>query len=176
MICGRCLKKPPAFDNCSAAFAYRFPLDQLIPRIKYRDSPADLGWLAEAMALELRGTSLPDVLIPVPLAPARLRRRGYNQAELLAARLGRHFSIPLDRHSLTKPRDTRHQMALAGAERRRNLKDAFRWEGTSYRHIALVDDVMTTGTTVNVIAALLKKSGIERVDVWVLARTPEPGD
>lgn len=176
LICGRCLRKPPAFDSCSAAFAYRFPLNQLIPRIKYRRQPADLGWLADAMAVQLDRQPVPDALLPVPLAPARLRRRGYNQAQLLADRLGRRLALPVDRHSLTKPRDTRHQMELVGAERRRNLQGAFRWSGPAYGRIALIDDVMTTGTTASEIATLLKKAGVGTVDVWVLARTPVPSD
>lgn len=176
LLCGRCLKKPPAFDHCFAGFAYRFPLNQLIPRIKYQRQPADLGWLAEAMALQIDDVPAPDVLVPVPLAPPRLRQRGYNQAELLAERLGRHLGLPVDRHSLTKPRDTQHQMELAGAARRRNLKGAFRWTGPAYSRIALVDDVMTTGTTASEISSLLKTAGVGGVDVWVLARTPAPGD
>jgi len=176
LVCGRCLKKPPAFERCIAAFAYGFPLSQLIPRIKYRRQPADLGWLAKAMALQLGEAPTPDVLIPVPLAPSRLRQRGYNQAELLAVRLGRHLGLPVDRHSLTKPRDTPHQMELTGAARRRNLQGAFHWSGPSYGRVTLIDDVMTTGTTASEIATLLKKAGVGTVDVWVLARTPAPGD
>ncbi|GGO88927.1 phosphoribosyltransferase [Marinobacterium nitratireducens] len=176
LVCGRCLKKPPPFERCITAFAYAFPINQLLPRIKYDSRPENLGWLADAMALELGEAPRPEILVPVPLAPARLRRRGYNQAELLARRLGRRLDIAVDRQSLGKPRDTPHQMTLAGAERRRNLKGAFCWNGPAYRHLALVDDVMTTGTTVSEIANLLLRQGVARIDVWVLARTPAPGD
>ncbi len=178
LICGRCQKRPPAFDRTFAAYAYRFPLSQLIPLIKYHDQPAQLGWLADTFAETLRSEldTLPQVLIPVPLAPSRLRRRGYNQAALLAQRLAQHLRLELDQHSLTKPLDTAHQMELKGKARRRNLQGAFAWNGPAYRHVALIDDVMTTGTTANEISRLLKRAGVSRVDIWVLARTPAPGD
>ena len=178
LICGRCQKHPPAFDTTLAAFAYRFPLNQLIPLIKYHQQTAQLGWLAAALADCVRSQdgALPQALIPVPLAPSRLRRRGYNQAALLAQRLGAALGIALDQRSLSKPRETAHQMELRGKARRRNLKGAFAWRGPAYAHVALIDDVMTTGTTVNEISKVLKRAGIQRVDVWVLARTPAPGD
>ena len=81
-----------------------------------------------------------------------------------------------DLRSLTKPRETAHQMELKGKARRRNLKGAFAWHGPAYAHVALIDDVMTTGTTMNEISRLLKRAGIQRVDIWVLARTPAPGE
>ncbi|MFC6669647.1 ComF family protein [Marinobacterium aestuariivivens] len=178
LVCGRCLRKPPPFDSCLAAFAYRFPLSQLIPQIKYQGQAVHLGWLADVMALEIetRQPPFPQILIPVPLAPPRLHSRGYNQAALLAGRLGRRLELPVDDSSLAKPKDTAHQMELAGSARRRNLRNAFSWKGPAYGHVALIDDVMTTGTTVSEICRLLKKSGIGRVDIWVLARTPAPQD
>jgi ComF family protein len=178
LTCGRCQKHPPAFDATLAAFAYRFPLNQLIPLIKYHNQPAALGWLADTFAEYLRTETdtRPQVLIPVPLAPSRLRRRGYNQAALLAQRLANRLGLALDQRSLTKPRDTDHQMELTGKARRRNLKGAFAWRGPAYTHVALIDDVMTTGTTASEISRLLKKHGVGRVDIWVLARTPAPGD
>jgi ComF family protein len=178
LICGRCQKRPPSFDHTFAAFAYRFPLNQLIPLIKYQGQTGHLGWLADSLACALQDYTgaLPQVLIPIPLAPSRLRRRGYNQAALLAGRLGRQLGIPTDLRSLTKPRETAHQMELKGEARRRNLRGAFNWHGPAYDHVALIDDVMTTGTTVSEISRLLKKSGIRRVDIWVLARTASPGE
>nr|WP_245635196.1 ComF family protein [Marinobacterium profundum] len=186
LICGRCQKRPPPFDRTFAAFAYRFPLSQLIPLIKYHGQTGHLGWLADSLACALQDNTddlshepsqaLPQVLIPTPLAPSRLRRRGYNQAALLAGRLGRDLGIPTDLRSLTKPKETAHQMELKGEARRRNLRGAFSWSGPTYDHVALIDDVMTTGTTVSEISRLLKKSGVGRVEIWVLARTPSPGD
>ncbi len=182
LICGRCQKRPPPFDRTFAAFAYRFPLNQLIPLIKYQGQTGHLGWLADCLACALQDNAsslpqaLPQVLIPIPLAPSRLRRRGYNQAALLAGRLGRQLGITTDLRSLTKPKETAHQMELKGEARRRNLRGAFSWRGPAYGHVALIDDVMTTGTTVSEISRLLKKSGVRRVDIWVLARTPSPGE
>ncbi|ANG61855.1 hypothetical protein A8C75_04735 [Marinobacterium aestuarii] len=178
LICGRCQKRPPPFDRTFAAFAYRFPLNQLIPLIKYQGQTGQLGWLADGLADHLQHCDgeLPQVLIPIPLAPSRLRRRGYNQAALLAGRLGRDLGIPIDLRSLAKPKETAHQMELKGEARRHNLRGAFSWSGPAYDHVALIDDVMTTGTTVSEISRLLKKAGVRRVDIWVLARTPSPGD
>lgn len=178
LICGRCQKRRPAFDRTYAAFAYRFPLNRLIPLIKYHGQTGQLGWLANSFAdhLQHHCDALPQVLIPVPLAASRLRRRGYNQAALLATRLGARLTIATDLRSLTKPRETAHQMELRGKARRRNLKGAFSWNGPAYDHVALIDDVMTTGTTVNEISRQLKKAGVRRVDIWVLARTPAPGE
>jgi len=178
LICGHCQKQPPAFDRTVAAFAYRFPLNQLIPLIKYHGQTGQLGWLADSLADHLQHgcDQLPEVLIPVPLAASRLRRRGYNQAALLASRLAKHLGLTTDLGSLSKPRETAHQMELRGKARRRNLNGAFLWQGPASSHVALIDDVLTTGTTVNEISRLLKKAGVRRVDIWVLARTPAPGE
>ncbi|UTW14191.1 ComF family protein [Marinobacterium rhizophilum] len=178
LTCGHCQKRPPAFDRTVAAFAYRFPLNQLIPLIKYQGQTGQLGWLADSLAdhLQQRCDDWPQVLVPVPLAAPRLRRRGYNQAALLATRLAKRLELATDLGSLSKPRETAHQMELRGKARRRNLRGAFQWNGPTYTHVALIDDVMTTGTTVNEISRLLKSAGIRRVDIWVLARTPAPGE
>lgn len=119
------------------------------------------------------------MLLPVPLSPSRLRQRGFNQAALLANWLGKALQLPVDGGLLQRVQEQQSQQGLSANERRRNLKQAFalvkdaRLEG---RHLALVDDVLTTGATADSLALLLKRAGAGRVDVYCLARTPPPGD
>ncbi len=174
-LCSHCIQTPPAFDRTLAAFHYDFPLSQLLPRIKYQRQPAHLGWLARVFAAFLQQQyekDWPQALCAVPMHPLSEFRRGFNQAQLLAEVLARQLQLPLT-PCLSKNRHTPHQMSLGLDERRRNLHQAFRVVRPPARHVALIDDVMTTGTTVNTLARQLKSAGAERVDIWVLARTPE---
>ncbi|MGB7453948.1 MAG: ComF family protein [Lysobacterales bacterium] len=117
-------------------------------------------------------SSLPDMLVPVPLHNHRLLSRGFNQAYELAAYAGRVLDIPLLTGGLRRRRNTRAQSGLSRKQRRKNVRGAFYWHGTGKpgRHVALIDDVMTTGTTVTECARVLKKAGSKRVDIWVAAR------
>lgn len=174
-LCHHCRRQRPAFHQVHAAFTYSFPLSALIPRIKYQRQPAHIGWLAAVLAnfIEQRHQGpWPDALIPVPMHPLSQIRRGYNQAALLADRLGRRLGIPVC-HNLRKYRWTPKQMSLSLEARHQNLHQAFKTLGYPGDHVALVDDVMTTGTTVTTLTELLLQRGCRRVDVWVLARTPE---
>jgi ComF family protein len=122
---------------------------------------------------------MPDMLLPVPLAAARLRERGYNQAWEITRRLGRTLRCPAEPHLLLRLRDTPHQLAFPLHRRAANVRGAFAVEPTRLaevrgRHIALVDDVMTTGATAEEIARALKQAGAAAVAVWVVARTPAP--
>lgn len=174
-LCGHCIQEPPSFDRTCAAFHYDFPISRLLPRIKYQRQPAHLGWLARVLAAYMRQqyeNHWPDALIAVPMHPFSEFRRGFNQAQLLTEVLAKQLRLPVSR-CLSKTRHTPHQMSLGLEERRHNLHQAFRVTGQPPRHLALVDDVMTTGTTVNMLASLLKSAGTEKVDIWVLARTPE---
>ena len=174
-LCAHCSRQPPPFNRVLAAFAYNFPINALIPAIKYRKQPAHLGWLAAVMAEFIHQRHQgpwPDALIPVPMHPFNQLERGYNQAELLAARLSRSLGIPL-RQPLKKSRRTRHQMELSMEARRRNLTGAFSLKASPPEYAVLVDDVMTTGTTLATLSRLLLDQGCRRVDAWILARTPE---
>jgi ComF family protein len=115
---------------------------------------------------------LPDALIPVPLHKLRLLKRGFNQAYELGAYASRLLNIPLLTSGLGRLRNTKAQSGLTRKQRRRNVRGAFYWHGPGKpgRHVALIDDVMTTGTTVNECARVLKKAGAKQVDVWVAAR------
>ena len=178
--CGRCLKKPPPIARTHAAFRYGFPVDRLLPRFKFhRDLAAGrelAGWMVES----LREVERPDALIAVPLHPRRLRQRGYNQALELSRPLARARDLPILHHALHRVRDTAPQAGLGALARRRNPRGAFA-VGRDLRnparipaHIALVDDVMTTGATLYECAKVLQRAGVGRVDVWVVARVPPP--
>lgn len=171
--CGRCLRAPPAFDAALAAFEYRFPIDRLVQRFKFAGDLAIGRWLGERLAAAVHAQGRPDLLVAPPLTPARLRERGFNQAVELARAVARDRRVPLELAALRRVRETAPQPGLGRRARRENLQWAFaaqgRWPGA---HVALVDDVMTTGATAEALAQALKAAGAARVSVWVLARTP----
>lgn len=173
-LCGQCLYTPPPVNVTHAAFVYGFPLERLVPRFKFHQDLAAGRLLAELMAQGLASAERPDALVPVPLHAARLRTRGYDQALELARPVARALGLPLLREVLQRTRPTTAQTRLDAVERRRNLKAAFAvTPGTPLPgHVALVDDVMTTGATLESAARTLRRAGIARVDAWVCARTP----
>ena len=176
-VCGACLRHPPAFDRTHAALAYAFPLDRLIPRLKYHGQlsivPALASHLSEAVATQSR----PDWLIPMPLHPTRIRERGFNHATEIARVVARQLDLPLGATHCQRIRDTPPQMGLKHDARRRNVRGAFACHGEFQgQHVALIDDVMTTGTSLDELAATLKRAGAQEVSCWVVARTLPPGD
>lgn len=182
--CGDCLKRPPPFERVEAPWRYGFPVDSLITRFKHQARWPLGRLLGELLARHLEhafteGLPRPAALLPVPLAAPRLRQRGFNQAQMLARWLGDELEIPQQDGWLRRVEDGPPQQGLDAAARRRNLRRAFALdEHASVRglHLALVDDVLTTGTTAHVLARLLKRAGAARVDVYCLARTPRPGE
>jgi ComF family protein len=174
--CGRCLRMPPAFDAAIAAFEYRFPLDRLVQRFKFAGDLAAGRWLGEQLARATGGGESPDVLVAPPLSRARLRTRGFNQAIELARVVAATHGLRVDAFAVDRVRDTSAQPGLGRRERRENLRGAFHvsraWPAA---HVAIVDDVMTTGATAEAMARAFKDAGARRVSVWVVARTPEPG-
>jgi ComF family protein len=176
-ICGECRRRPPRFDAAFAAFEYRFPLDRLVQRFKYAGDLAIGRWLALELARAVQSRPHPDLIVPVPLTAGRLRERGFNQAVELARVVARTLRVPAPLHSVERTRDAPSQSGLGRRARRANLRDAFHCRGPLRgRRIALIDDVVTTGATADAIARVLKKAGAAHVDVWAVARTPEPGD
>lgn len=176
LICGSCLARPPAFDHVISAYAYRYPVDQLIKNLKYRQQLVVARALAQGLVQRIRqeGGTLPDCVLPVPLHPLRLVRRGYNQAEVIAREAGRELGTAVAGNLVRRQRFTREQSRLSLPERRRNLRRAFAMRRSlQCRHIAIVDDVMTSGATAGELARLLRRNGVERIDVWVLARTQQ---
>lgn len=170
--CGGCLQRPSPLAEAHAVFDYAFPLDRLLPRLKFHGDLAAGRVLAQAMAGHCAGLPRPDVLVPVPLHRARLRRRGYDQALELAAPLAHALQLPLLDDVLRRRKTTRAQSLLDATARQRNLRGAF--DITCARalpaHVVLVDDVMTTGATLHAAARTLLHAGVSRVDAWVCAR------
>ena len=147
-ICGICLKHPPAFDRTVAALAYAFPLDRLIPRLKYHGQLAIAPLLGECLVRAATASPRPDCLMAMPLHARRIRERGFNHATEIARVVAKQLALPLDTRSCQRIRDTPPQMGLKHDARRRNVRGAFTCSGAvAGRHIALVDDVMTTGTS-----------------------------
>jgi ComF family protein len=179
--CGRCLSHPPAFDRCIAPLQYRFPLPSLIGRFKHQRRPAYGAALAQLLVTHLQqtlpGVEMPELIVPVPLHWWRRLRRGFNQAELIARDCGQALGIAVDTRLLRRVRATPPQQSLGRLDREHNLRNVFdiaprRRHDQPPRHVALVDDVVTTMSTCDALARLLKQHGIGRVDVWALARTP----
>jgi ComF family protein len=171
--CGHCQKRPPAFDTTTALFHYRPPVDYLIKQLKFANELAIIPLLSALMSARLttRAAPLPSLLVPVPLHQTRLRERGFNQATELARRVGRELGIRSDHRLCTRNRDTRPQSLLSPNARRLNLRNAFSVQRRQVAgHIAIIDDVMTTGHTSNELARVLKQAGAKQVEVWVIAR------
>ncbi|MGE7992048.1 ComF family protein [Pseudomonas sp. NPDC089554] len=182
LLCVQCSRRSPAFEQVVAPWHYGFPIDTLISRFKHQ-SQWPLGHLLAqqlGMALQHRyaeGLAQPNRLLPVPLARGRLRQRGFNQAGMIAQWLSAQLGIPCDAQLLQRPHDTPAQQTLGAKARQRNLQRAFSLKAGAQvqgLHLAVVDDVLTTGATAQALASLLLKAGARRVDVYCLARTPKP--
>jgi len=171
--CGPCLRRPSPLQAVHAAFVYATPLDRLLPRFKFHRDLAAGRLLAGEMAEAFVPLERPQALLAVPLHRARLRRRGYDQALELARPLAARLGLPLLDHALARVRATGAQSDLDAAARRRNVRGAFQVTTVALpAHVALVDDVMTTGATLRAAAATLRRAGVRRVDAWVCARVP----
>lgn len=178
-VCGRCLREPPRWSHAVAACDYGYPWDGLLGALKF-EAAIDLApMLARQLARAVQAQAPPvvDVLLPVPLAPRRLRERGYNQALLLARPLARRFGLRIAADALQRPVETPHQSALPREQRAANVRGAFLVDHAAAvalrgRHVAVVDDVMTTGATVGEVTRVLRDVGVASVQAWVFARTP----
>lgn len=169
-VCGTCLDAPPAYDRVTAAFAYAFPIDALVLAYKYGGRLTLAPLLASPLARDVGGAV--DVIVPMPLAPARLRERGFNQAHELARLIGSALGVPVLPRACRKVADTPPQAALPWKERARNVRRAFVCDvDLRDRRVAVVDDVMTSGATLNELARTLKRAGAAEVTGWVVART-----
>lgn len=169
-ICGECLQHPPQFDATYATFAYGFPLDRLVQGFKYGHQLALAGLFARLM--HRAGAPQADLMIALPLSTQRLRERGFNQATEIAKPLARACNISLDLFGATRIIDTSAQTALPWKERRANVRHAFECAlDLGGKSVVVIDDVMTTGATLDEFARVLKLQGAAHVSNWVLART-----
>jgi len=172
--CGECLANPPAYDDVLSAFDYRFPIDRLVGRFKFSADLAAGAYLGQSLARRAAGAPPPDLLVASPASVQRLRERGFNPALVLARAVGRELGIPVQGRALAKIRPTPPQAGLDRAARRRNLREAFAVRaGMEGLHVAVVDDVMTTGSTLSALARALREAGARRISGWVAARTPD---
>ncbi|MDQ5879895.1 MAG: hypothetical protein QG638_2632 [Pseudomonadota bacterium] len=170
-ICGRCQRHPAHFDALIALYPYAFPIDRMVQKLKYGHQLALADWFGEQLGDTCRELNA-DLIIPMPLHAKRLRERGFNQAMEIARPLGRITGIPVSVSFCERQRETSPQEGLSLRERRRNLKDAFACSGDlDGRHVALVDDVVTTGASVDECARTLRLHGAGSVTVVAVART-----
>jgi ComF family protein len=156
-----------------APFRYEEPIRHLIHALKFRDRVAPARLLGHLFADEWspENGEKPQCLIAVPLHPGRYRMRGYNQSLEIARVVSRRLDIPLRLHGCERILSTLPQSELSATGRRRNVRGAFRVaEPVNGKHVAILDDIVTTGATVSELAKTLRKAGVERVDVWAVAR------
>ncbi len=180
--CTHCLTDPPLFHQAVCALEYRSPCSNLLNRFKHQGKLACGRLLAELLGdvLELQRQSIsataswPEIILPVPLHWSRLQKRGFDQSLEIAKVLSKRLSIPLST-ALYRQRHTDSQQRLGRDDRRRNLHGAFALKETlRVRRVALIDDVLTTGSTAEEISQLLATQGIETIHIWTIARTPDP--
>lgn len=173
-VCGECLREPPPFCRSFVPYRYAYPLDHLVRGLKFRNELACgrvLGELFSRCVLAC-GESLPEAIVPVPLAPRRYRQRGYNQASELALAIRRATGIPVRTDVVIRRRETVEQAGLDRNARRSNVRGAFAAVAVlRARSVAILDDVVTTGSTVRELAAVVHEAGVEQVAVWAVART-----
>lgn len=174
--CGQCIQTPPPYHHTICIFHYQTPIDHFVLSLKFAEKLIYAKLLGDLMAVEIKQRyaekNKPEWIIPVPLHPTRLKERGYNQAVEIARSVSRALQIPIQKHCCTRVLPTLPQASTTADERRKNMKQAFAVDPTfSAKHVAIVDDVLTTGSTVTELAMVLKKAGVGRIDVWCCART-----
>lgn len=178
-VCGTCINASPDFDATYAVFLYQFPIDAMMQRYKYGNS-LNIGntfgqFLSSRILLESHTKSI-DLIIPMPMHPQRLKERGFNQALEIAKMLTKNLKENLDFKSVIRQTLTPPQASLPLKERVKNIKGAFKVQGDRLnqfkgKRIAIVDDVMTSGASLNELAKTLKQAGATHVECWVIART-----
>jgi len=177
-VCGQCLQSPTAVDYTVCLYHYLAPVDHLITELKYKQklTYADiLGQLllSRIQHLQLPQDELPDYILPVPLHNARLVKRGFNQSLEVARLSSKYLDIPIDITLARRIKMTLTQTDLDAVQRKRNVRECFKIslkESKSHDHVVIIDDVVTTGSTVNELARVLKRSGVKKVGVWSISR------
>lgn len=170
-ICGKCIQQPPHFDATHALFSYAFPADAMLQHYKYNHALYLSQTFAQLLSTKLQGNDI-DLIIPMPLHPSRIKERGFNQSLEVAKMIATSRNIALDSTSCNRIKNTPPQASLPLKNRLRNMKGAFQCSQSFVgKHIALIDDVMTTGASLNELASVIKKAGACKVSCYVLART-----
>lgn len=175
-LCGQCVQNPPQFQRSYALWQYASPIDYWISQLKFQQKLQYARLMGRLCANEIaqaygNKNNLPDIVVPVPLHKTRLRQRGFNQAVEIARPIGEKLNIPLDTKSCVRTKATEPQSSLSAKARHRNIKGAFQVvKEITAGHVAIVDDVMTTGQTINELALVLRLAHVKQIDVWLCAR------
>ncbi len=170
-VCPACLHRPPRWDHMLAPLVYTGSTRQLLQRLKYQQQSEVAAALAELLAGSFSQRPV-QALLPVPMHYSRLIERGFNHADEIATQLARRLRIPVDRNLVQRRRATLPQSGLTPAQRQRNLQAAFTCTAQpAYRSVAIVDDIITSGSTMQVISQCLRRAGVDHIEVWSLART-----
>jgi len=171
-LCRVCARRP-RFDAAVAAFGYQEPVRWFITRLKFNGQLAHARLLGDLLGARIASsaTPRPDLLVPVPLHRAGYRRRGFNQAGEIARRLSATLGCPVNARALERQRDTARQSTLPAHRRAANVRNAFVCpQPVTARHVAIVDDVVTTGQTAVAVADCLRRAGVQRVDLYCVSR------
>ncbi|WP_261977714.1 ComF family protein [Marinobacter sp. F3R11] len=177
-LCGDCLTSPPPFDCSFIPWRYQYPVDSMISRYKYKGQRKFARPLVTGFAdfigpaLEAYGAEKPDILIPSPMYPSRRRKRGFNQARDIAESIGQAIDVPVGISIVRRVHKVQAQRGLNRESRLANLRGVFKVCSRVPERVAIVDDVVTTGATVRVLASVLREAGAQEVQIWALARTP----
>ena len=173
LLCGDCQKKPRAFDRTYAPYIHQGAVRHLINQCKFNGKYKYTRLLGLLLAnhLHAHAKALPELIIPVPLHPKRYRQRGFNQSMEIGKIIANELSIPIDARCCQRIKNTPHQVSLTAKQRHTNIQNAFQViTKPEAKHIAILDDVMTTGATSNELAKVFKAVGVKRVDIWVCTR------
>jgi ComF family protein len=177
--CPECRINPPQYDECHVVTTYEFPASNLVHRLKYQNKPFMARLIGQLLAQVRRRCDypLPELICCVPIHPNKLREKKYNHAGEIARMTAKELALPFNSGLLAKTQQTEPQSKLSRAERLKNLENSFMVNPETNlkgMHVAVVDDVMTTGATLDLISGILKARGVSRVEVWAFARTPKP--
>lgn len=176
--CGHCLAHQPNFERLYACGLFRPPLNQVVFQLKYAKQPLFANILGQMLANQVKqqlpaSQSLPELLVPVPLHAKKERQRGFNQAQLIAQHCGQQLNIPVNTTAVKRIKNTQSQTQLTRQQRQQNMHRAFKQmtalQGIS--HLAIVDDIVTTGATANSLSQVLKQAGVKKIDIWCVCRT-----
>ena len=170
-LCGACIASPPDFDATKAAFTYQYPISQVLQQYKYNQQLFLAETFSELMLNNLQANNI-DLIIPMPLHPSRLQERGFNQSLEIARIIGKRLNVPITSQAVARIKQSPPQASLPLKERVKNMKGAFAcYEDLSGLRIALIDDVMTTGASLNALAKAVRAKGAAHVECWLIART-----
>ena len=174
IFCGICIKIPYGLSEICALFEYRQPIKYFISSLKFNHKLIYAKFFSKCFIESIsksKQVDLPQAIIPMPLHNKRIQHRGFNQAIEISRPIAKYFNIPLLRRCIIRTRHVLPQSDLSKKQRILSVKNIFSVaESKDYKHVAIVDDVMTTGSSVRSLIGTLKKSGIERIDLWVVAR------